>query len=54
MLRDSELKAIPEGFQKGLEEGEIESRSRKANSMKEVDGNEQRGGRVLTRPGVLR
>ena len=33
----SELKAIPEEFQKGMEEGEIESRSRRAKIMDEVD-----------------
>ena len=33
----SELKAIPEEFQKGMEEGEIESRSRRAKVMDEVD-----------------
>mmetsp|Transcript_7610 Transcript_7610/g.16574 ORF Transcript_7610/g.16574 Transcript_7610/m.16574 type:complete len:174 (-) Transcript_7610:618-1139(-) len=36
----SELKAIPEEFQKGVEEGEIEARSRKAKAMEEVDKNE--------------
>lgn len=33
----SEVKKIPDEFQKGLEEGEIEARSRKAKEMKEVD-----------------
>ena len=33
----SELKTIPEEFQKGMEEGEIESRSRRAKVMDEVD-----------------
>mmetsp|Transcript_19324 Transcript_19324/g.27519 ORF Transcript_19324/g.27519 Transcript_19324/m.27519 type:complete len:162 (-) Transcript_19324:98-583(-) len=32
-----ELKNIPEEFQKGLEEGEIEGRSRKAKVMEKVD-----------------
>eukprot|EP00584_Thalassiosira_punctigera_P006348 CAMPEP_0172531058 /NCGR_PEP_ID=MMETSP1067-20121228/4608_1 /TAXON_ID=265564 ORGANISM="Thalassiosira punctigera, Strain Tpunct2005C2" /NCGR_SAMPLE_ID=MMETSP1067 /ASSEMBLY_ACC=CAM_ASM_000444 /LENGTH=118 /DNA_ID=CAMNT_0013315385 /DNA_START=216 /DNA_END=572 /DNA_ORIENTATION=+ len=32
----SELKAIPEEFQKGLEVGEIEARGRKAKSMEDV------------------
>ena len=32
----SELKAIPKEFQKGVEEGEIEARSRKAKVMDEV------------------
>ncbi|KAL7547848.1 hypothetical protein ACHAWF_011115 [Thalassiosira exigua] len=32
----SELKAIPEEFAKGVEEGEIEARSRKAKDMEEV------------------
>mmetsp|Transcript_10466 Transcript_10466/g.22165 ORF Transcript_10466/g.22165 Transcript_10466/m.22165 type:complete len:177 (+) Transcript_10466:88-618(+) len=37
----SELKAIPEEFQKGVEEGEIEARSRKAKVMDEVGGKEE-------------
>ena len=32
------LKSIPEEFQKGVEEGEIEARSRKAKVMEEVGG----------------
>jgi len=32
----SNLKAIPEEFQKGAEEGEVEARSRKAKDMDEV------------------
>eukprot|EP00571_Detonula_confervacea_P012693 CAMPEP_0172297838 /NCGR_PEP_ID=MMETSP1058-20130122/721_1 /TAXON_ID=83371 /ORGANISM="Detonula confervacea, Strain CCMP 353" /LENGTH=166 /DNA_ID=CAMNT_0013007039 /DNA_START=21 /DNA_END=521 /DNA_ORIENTATION=+ len=32
----NELKAIPEEFQKGVEEGEIDARSRKAKDMDEV------------------
>lgn len=32
----SEIKAIPEEFQKGVEEGEIEARSRKAKVMDDV------------------
>ncbi len=32
-----ELKNIPEEFQKGVEEGEIEGRSRKAKVMEKVD-----------------
>lgn len=32
-----ELKNIPEEFQKGLEEGEIETRSKKAKVMEKVD-----------------
>lgn len=32
-----ELKNIPEEFQKGIEEGEIEARSRKAKVMDDVD-----------------
>lgn len=37
----SELKNIPEEFQKGLEEGEIEARSRKAKAMKDVGEGEE-------------
>lgn len=37
----SELKAIPEEFQKGVEEGEIEARSRKAKDMEEVGNNKE-------------
>lgn len=37
----SELKAIPEEFQKGVEEGEIEARSRKAKVMDGVGGKEE-------------
>ena len=36
-----ELKNIPEEFQKGLEEGEIEGRSRKAKVMEKVDEEEE-------------
>jgi len=35
------LKAIPEEFQKGVEEGEIEARSRKAKVMDGVGGKEE-------------
>lgn len=38
----SELKAIPEEFQKGLEEGEIEARSRKAKVMDGVGEKEDK------------
>ena len=33
----TELKAIPEEFEKGVEEGEIEARSRKAKDMEPVE-----------------
>ncbi|KAL7495492.1 hypothetical protein ACHAWT_007693 [Skeletonema menzelii] len=36
-----ELKNIPEEFQKGLEEGEIEGRSRKAKVMEKVDNDDE-------------
>jgi len=41
----SELKAIPEEFQKGLEEGEVEARSRKAKDMEPMESitEEERG-----------
>jgi len=41
----SELKAIPEEFQKGVEEGEIEARCRKAKDMESVESvtEEERG-----------
>ena len=32
-----EWKAIPEEFKKGIEEGEIEARGRRAKVMKEID-----------------